>query len=333
MGRSRENENNRMKRASIRTQVHAQHLLDTSTENETLILPLLTVKRVPFPTIRRDIKCTTHHDIDIVAAAFNSESRQLVLCTAWVKGLHGTRAVVERFDKYAGSATVLCTHRAVISEVRGVGLQKGEVKVRTPVDDVGSEEEKSSTPELVMRVRDLLFELHGKFQFLDTPQAQAFLTTLRATNPDCDIPLEPASLSWFVAEVLPFSHSERLSLLMENSVPARLKAAAALIGRLLKDDMPLEQPKAAKANQLVTSGERVRYVKTGELAVVVAVHSGDPEGDYLTLRMGDGREKQTLLSRVERVEEQTLAQEEHVGDSGVPRIVFMPRAHQYEYTN
>jgi len=285
-----------------RIAVHVQHLIDSSAatdaennaldddsekdalsdSDDALVLPLLALdgglSKVPFPTIRHTFKCTPHH-AQIATAALKSESRQVVLSTASTVGLYGTRAIVEAFNKDTAMATVMCTHRCVITEVntpksrllgspsvlpaarlrvesslpsdtnkrrgskRGQlgssnSLRKGEIKVVTPVDVLGLEEEAAS---LVGRVKDLLSKLQRKCESLDTAEAQDFLTALRATNPGWNVPSGPMRLSWFAAEVLPFTQADREALLMQNSVVARLTAAAELIERLLQDEIAPEQ--------------------------------------------------------------------------------------------
>ena len=281
-----------------RIAVHVQHLIDSSaatdsennaldddSENDALcdsenalVLPLLALSKVPFPTIRHTFKCTPHH-AQIATAALKSESRQVVLSTASTVGLYGTRAIVETFNKDTAMATVMCTHRCVITEVntpksrllgspsvlpaarlrvesslpsdtnkrrgskRGQSgssnsLRKGEIKVVMPLDVLGSEEEAAS---LVSRVKDLLSKLQSNCESLDTTVAQDFLTAMRMTNPGWNVPSGPMRLSWFAAQVLPFTQADREAVLMQNSVVARLTAAAELIERLLKDEIEPEQ--------------------------------------------------------------------------------------------
>ena len=97
------------------------------------------------------------------------------------------------------------------------------------------------------QVHELLFELHGNCQFLDTPLARAFLTKLRTTNQSGEIPFAGELLSWFVAEVLPFSDKERANLLREDSTVARLVAAIELIEHLISDEDVLLRSYAAWA--------------------------------------------------------------------------------------
>jgi len=283
-----------------RVAVHMQHLIDSSlvanstasaapeaeqeSHSEALVLPLLAMSRVPFPTIRHTFKCTPHQ-AQVVAAALSSPSPQVMLCTFGLVGLHGSRAVVESFKESNATATILCTHRCVITEVNTPksrllgspsvlpgrryestllrvdsalpstpskrpasqqnsepappGLRKGEVKVAMPADVLGTEEE--LTASLVVRVRDLLTELRTKCESLETDEAAQFLSTLRATNPGWSIPSSPVRLSWFAAQVLPFSATAKEALLIEDSVPARLEAAATLMELLLQTDMMPEQ--------------------------------------------------------------------------------------------
>jgi len=285
--------------AAAADDVHTQRLIDSSSEmpvtaalaGDVMVLPLLTVARVPFPTIRHHIKCTSHSDIEIVSAAFNSESKLLVLSTSSEVGLFGTRALIERFDRRTGSGTVICTHRCVITEVphksipksrllgspsfqsegrplrvnstnktrvdkwrnstQRSGLRRGEIKVVVmPVDVFVSEEEKEMAQNLATRLHDLLAELRSKYESnLEAPKAEAFLATLRGTNPGWKVPSEPTRLSWFAAEVLPFSQGERESLLMEDSVTARLEAATTLIEHLLKEDAMLALEQDAEVAQ------------------------------------------------------------------------------------
>jgi len=46
-------------------------------------------------------------------------------------------------------------------------------------------------------------------------------------------------------------------------------------------------------------GEAAVYVPTGETVTVLLVHTEDPEGVYYTVRMEDGREKQTIPKKLQ----------------------------------
>ena len=144
-------------------------------------------------------------------------------------------------------------------------------------------------------MHELLFELHGNCQFLDTPLARMFLTKLRTTNQSGEIPFAGELLSWFVAEVLPFSDKERADLLREDSTVARLVAAIELIEHLVSDDKVLLQ-------EAMLLGQSVRHLQTGELAVVVAIDQVDWHGQHLTIQMRDGTEVQTCAHHLKRAD-------------------------------
>ena len=256
----------------------------TSTPTSSVVLPLYVSQHVLFPSIRHDVQLKTEAERAAVSEALDITGGELVVCRDQVIGQYGTRAVVQRYDEADGSATLLCTQRCVVTAARG----QTHIEVRSAPDVLCENQ-----AELVCHVHELLFELHSECQFLDTEPARTFLQSLRQSNPDSDIPFEPVALSWFMAEVLPFSESQRESLLKEDSAPNRLHAAVAMIQYLLSGDS------AALLQQPLRPGDSV--VCKGELGVVLEVHLGDPGGEYVTLRMGDGREKQTVPARVQRI--------------------------------
>ena len=56
----------------------------------------------------------------------------------------------------------------------------------------------------------------------------------------------------------------------------------------------------------------VTYKRTGETVEVLKVHSEDPDGVYMTVRMADGREKQTTPLHVTKLAPKKVAQPEIV---------------------
>merc|ERR1712086_538705 len=235
-----------------RIAVHVQHLIDSSaatdSENnaldddsekdalsdfdEALVLPLLALdggpSKVPFPTIRHTFMCTHR----CVITEVNTPKSRLL----------GSPSVLPAARLRVESSLPSDTNKRRGSKRGQLGssnsLRKGEIKVVTPVDVLGLEEEAAS---LVGRVKDLLSKLQRKCESLDTAEAQDFLTALRATNPGWNVPSGPMRLSWFAAEVLPFTQADREALLMQNSVVARLTAAAELIECSLQDEIAPEQ--------------------------------------------------------------------------------------------
>merc|ERR1712166_1053763 len=129
---------------------------------------------------------------------------------------------------------------------------------------------------------DLLSKLQRKCESLDTAEAQDFLTALRATNPGWNVPSGPMRLSWFAAEVLPFTQADREALLMQNSVVARLTAAAELIECLLQDEIAAELDSTADTrNPIPRRPERAKNRLLGS-------PSDPPEGKS-DLRIDKGR--------------------------------------------
>lgn len=58
---------------------------------------------------------------------------------------------------------------------------------------------------------------------------------------------------------------------------------------------------AAQHQEYYAAGESAAYTSTGESVSVLRAHMEDPHGVYYTVRMEDGREKQTVHDKLRRL--------------------------------